>query len=79
MVAYKSYNNQIVGGEDVLLFVFECKVCQKQWFGSFCQCPSCKKVTKYRILSSERAIQVLMQNEALHQMSVYGLLLEGMK
>ena len=75
MGAHKSYNDQIVGENDILLYMFECKSCKERWFSSFCQCPKCGKVRKFKILSSEQAAQVIRENQLIQQ-SVYGLLLE---
>ena len=43
-------------------FYFECKRCGERWFSTFCQCPRCKRVRKFRILSEEEAHDQLMQN-----------------
>jgi len=79
MGAFKCYNDQIVAEGDNLLYMFECKVCGERWFSSFCQCPKCKIVKKFRIMSSEQAIRVIHENEELYKMAVYGLLMEYYK
>ena len=75
MGAYKEYNGDIIPESDNLLFWFECKVCHEKWFNSFCICPKCGKVRKFKILSTEQAIQAMHDKNELHRMSVYGLLL----
>ena len=75
MGAYRTYNDEIIEHDVILYFVFECKVCNETWVSSFCICPRCKKINKYRLLSNEQARQLMMENEIFHQMSVYGLLL----
>lgn len=77
MGAHKSYNNVIVGENDILMFWFQCKVCGEKWFSSFCLCPSCNKVNKFKILSGEQAIEAMKDSAELdhmYRMAIFGLL-----
>jgi formate dehydrogenase maturation protein FdhE len=76
MGAYKEYNDKIISESDNLFYWFECKVCHDKWFNSFCICPKCGKVRKFKILSTEKAIEAMMDRDSLYKMSVYGLLLD---
>jgi hypothetical protein len=74
MGAFKCYNDQIIGEGDNLLYMFECKVCHERWFSSFCQCPKCNRMNKFKILSGEQAVRTIQDNQELYRMAVYGLL-----
>jgi hypothetical protein len=34
-------------------FYFECKTCGERWFSTCCECPRCKKIRKFKVLSEE--------------------------
>lgn len=82
MGAQVCYNDEVVNGDDKLFYWFECKICRERWMSSFCFCPRCNRVNKFKILSGEAAIQQMRENavmDDLVQMAVYGLLNEEYK
>ena len=59
---------------NISYFYFECKVCGERWFSTFCQCPRCKNVNKYKILSEEEANNYFMEQmmENIHYVFLVG-------
>ena len=58
-------SDELVEGEDgrvISFFYFECKFCKERWFSTFCYCPRCKRVRKFKILSEEELNAHLMEN-----------------
>ena len=49
--------------DDIVFFYFECKRCGERWFSTFCQCPGCKRVRKFRILDIDLYREQLAINE----------------
>ena len=45
----------------IIFFFFQCKVCGEQWFSTFCQCPRCKRLQKYKILDTQAAMEYQYQ------------------
>ena len=79
MGAQVCYNDKIIEQNDKLMFWFECKVCHERWMSSFCFCPKCNRVNKFKILSGEQAIKEMQyqtEMDELYQLAIYGLLNE---
>jgi len=79
MGAQVCYNDKIIEQNDKLMFWFECKVCHERWMSSFCFCPKCNRVNKFKILSGEQAIKEMQYQteiDELYQLAIYGLLNE---
>lgn len=49
------------GTDKISYFYLECKTCRERWFSTFCICPRCRKVTKFKILSEEEADNYRME------------------
>lgn len=60
------FDEEIISKDNIVYFYFECKRCGERWCGTFCQCPHCRRVRKFRILdgieAEEQYIQTMIKD-----------------
>lgn len=69
------FPEDIIEKEICTFFFFECKRCNTRWISTFCYCPYCMRVQKFRILDAheyeEKAILDLIASK-FHYVKLMG-------
>jgi hypothetical protein len=53
------FPEEILDGENVVFFFFQCKFCDTQWISTFCICPYCQRIQKFKILDSHDIMDMI--------------------